>query len=214
MKKTRKRKGGYDMAIDFMTGMTLTLITISMVLGILTFIGFFFAWDWIVIRMKLRFQKGSALILFFGKDNKLYFTTAKISGKKAETGQLEINGLPYTINRKKIIYHKSCPVLIFDEGVSEPLSANSGELNYGKMTPELLSQMLAMARQSGRLPSGSEKREQLMFYMAIGTIIGVGICCYLVFTMSDKVTAIQNLSKGIADALNTFFSSYPNLIGK
>jgi hypothetical protein len=179
----------------------IALISTNLVTGILLVLAFVFDKDGIFNMIKLRFQKGSGLIIVMGKDRKLYMTTAKMSGKKSETEQIDINGLPYNLNRKKIIFYKTHPVLIYDEGVSEPLSVSSGELSYGKVTPELLSQMIILARQSGKMPHGQDKHQQLMFYLAIGTMIASGLSVWFLFNQGDQITAIKNIADAILTAV-------------
>lgn len=188
------------------TELIITLISTNIISFALLGVACWVNLDGILNMLRLKLQSGRCLIFIIGKDKKLYQTTARISGKRTETEQIDINGLPYTLNRAKIIFYKTFPVLIFDEGVSEPCAVNSGELNYGKLTPELLSQMLAMARQSGRLPNGN-KQEQLMFYMAIASVIGIGLTLWFVFNMSDSMTVVRNTTNAIATAVNTLIST-------
>jgi hypothetical protein len=76
----------------------------------------------------------------------------------------------------------------------------SGEVTYGKLTPELLSQMIAMARQSGRLPTGTS-RENLMFYLAIASA-GAGIvACFLIFGMKNDLGALTTTLNGMGTLL-------------
>jgi len=157
----------------------------------------------IINQLKLKLQKGSGLIIIIGKDKKLYMTVSKIAGKKSDTEQIEVNGLPYTLNKNKIIFHKTSPCLMYDEGVSEPLSVVSGELNYGKLTPELLSQMLAMARQSGRLPQAQDKREQLMFFLTIGSMLASATAVFLIFNMDTSLQNISQVGKATLEAVKT-----------
>jgi len=186
-----------------MDGLLIGLISANLVTGILLVLAFAVDKDGIFNMLRLKIKKGYGLIYIIGKDKKLYTTIAKISGKKSETDQININGLPYNLNRKKIIFFQTHPVLFYDEGVSEPLSVNSGELSYGKVTPELLSQMIILARQSGIKPGGLDKQQQIMFYLTIGSAIASGICVWFLFNQGETLTTLQNIGNSILTAVQT-----------
>jgi hypothetical protein len=182
--------------------LAMVLITTNLVTGILLGLALFVDRVGIFNMLKLKIKKGYGLIILIGKDKKLYETTAQFSGKTSETDQITINGLPYNLNRKKIIFKKTHPVLIYDEGISEPLSITSGELSYGKMTPELLSQMLVLARQSGKMPQGANKNQQIMFYLSIGTMIASGLALWFLFNQGNQLTSITDLGNAILTAVS------------
>lgn len=177
------------------------LISTNLVTGVLLVLAFIVDKDGIMNMIKLKLQKGRGLIFVLGKDKKLYMVTAKMSGKRSETEQIEINGLPYNLNKKKIIFYHTHPVLMYDEGVSEPLSVSSGELSYGKVTPELLSQMIILARQSGRTPGGKNKHEQLMFYLTIASAIASGICVWFLLQQGDQLVKLWDLGNAVLTAV-------------
>ena len=152
--------------------------------------------DGIINNLKLKMQKGTALIMVVGKDKKLYMSTSKIAGKKTETSQVNINGLPYSINKDRIIYYNTHPVLLYDEGVSEPLQVSSGEMSYGKMTPELLSQMIVMARQSGRLPD-QQNMEKLTMMLMIASVCASAFACVMLFQLFTEIGTLSTMGKSI-----------------
>ena len=187
--------------MDF--ALIMTLISINLVTGVLLMLALWIDRDGIFRMLKLKLKKGSGLILIFGKDGKLYFETAKFSGKKRETEQVEVNGLPYNLNKRKMKYYKTYPILVFDEGVSEPLEISSGELNYGKVTPELLSQMIVLARQSGKMPQSNDKREQLLFYATIGSAIASATAVFLIFNMTNDFQTLTNIAQATLEAVKS-----------
>lgn len=181
------------MAIDVVM---MSMMTTNVVLIGVIAIMFLIDKDGLINMLKLRIKKGSALILLIGKDKKLYMTTAQISGKKEDTEQLVINKLPYMLDKQKIMYYRTFPMLLYDEGVTEPIKIESGTTASGKMTPEMLNQLLATARRSGQSPT-TENREKLMFFLTIGACAGACICCAMLFqhmtdfgTLKQTATAI------------------------
>jgi len=179
----------------------MTLISINLVTGVLLGLALFLDRDGIFRMLKLRLKKGSGMVLIFGKDGKLYFETAKFSGKKSDTESIEVNGLPYNLNKKKIRYYRTYPILVYDEGVSEPLDISSGDLNYGKVTPELLSQMIILARRSGQMPKEQNQREQLIFYATIGSAIASATAVFLIFNMSNDFQTLKNIAQATLEAV-------------
>ena len=175
----------------------ISLVSVNLVTAVILILAFAVDKDGIINMMKLKFRKGYGLIIIIGKDKKLYMTTSKISGKAKETEQISVNELPYNLNRKKIVFYKTYPVLIFDEGISEPLAITSGELSYGKATPELISQMIILARRSGQIPGSFDKNQKLMFYLTVASAIASGIAVWLLMQQGDQITAIKSIASAI-----------------
>jgi hypothetical protein len=177
------------------------LISTNLMTGIFLAMALIVDKDGIFNMLKMKLQKGRGLIFVLGRDKKLYIVTAKMSGKRSETEQIDINGLPYNLNKKKIVFYHTHPVLMYDEGVSEPLSVSSGELTYGKVTPELLSQMILLARQSGKMPGKDNKQQQLMFYLTIASAIASGVAVWFLLQQGDQLTKLGDIGNAILTAV-------------
>lgn len=182
--------------------LVISLITSNVIIAIFMVLLFAIDKDGIINMLRLKLNKGSSLIMVLGKDKKLYMTTSKIAGKKTETTQVTVNGLPYTINKDRIIYYNTHPVLIYDEGISEPLKVDSGEMTYGKLTPELLSQMIVMARQSGRLPK-TENMEKMQLILLIASAGASAFACAMIFQMFTEVGNLTTLGQNILGIVKT-----------
>ena len=185
------------------TMLLMTLISTNILTGGLLVLSLFLDFQGIANMLRLKIQKGTGMAIIFGKDGKLYFHVTKFSGKKTETEQIDVGGLPYNLNRKKIRYHKSHPVLVFDEGVSEPLDVQSGELSYGKVTPELLSQMIVLARQSGKMPQGEDRNAKIMFFATIGSAILSAVAVYFLFNMGSNFESLEQIGRATLEAIKT-----------
>lgn len=186
--------------IGLITGM-LVLITLIIVL----------IWldrDGIALNMKLKFSKGHVMTIVIGKDKRIYLNAVKVGGKSTETNEIRINNNPYTFDPSRIYLYKDKPILIYYEGVTMPLMIDTqNKLGYGKLTPELLNQIIVTARQSGAIPKKETGMEMFKTIATFGAFFGVIVVGYLVYQLGgnvDKLTpALNTMYEGIKTLLNS-----------
>jgi hypothetical protein len=174
------------------------------IMGVIIVIMFWLDRDGLLNSIKVRFGKGQVYTLMFGSDRRLYLGAKQFSRKSQDTATTDIDGMPYTMNSKKLWFYNRQPALIFNEGVSEPIDISSGQVQSSGLTSELFKQAIIVARQSGRMPQ-TENMAKWQFYLTIGACAGSVICAYMVYKLTGNFdTFTKNLTpilQGIADSI-------------
>jgi len=171
------------------------------VMGIIMFLLFWLDKDGIISAVKVKFGKGYIYTLMFGSDKRLYLGAKQFARKSHDTTTTEIDGMPYVMNKKKLRQYNGQPALIFEEGISDPLEIESGNVKSDGLTPELFKQAIIVARQSGKMPQ-AENLQKWQFYLTIGACAGSFICAYMVYQLQGSLDGLTPIMQGIADALN------------
>jgi hypothetical protein len=143
--------------------------------------------------------------LLIGKDKRVYLDALKIGGKTSETNQIKINGNPYTFDPSKIYLYGNKPLLAYYEGITMPLMVDTEhKLGYGKLTPELLNQIIITARQSGAIPKKADNMEMFKTIAIFGAFAGSVVACYLLYTMGGTVDKIGPMLNTIYETVRNF----------
>jgi hypothetical protein len=96
---------------------------------------------------------------------------------------------------------------MYYEGITEPIDVDTKKnLGYGKLTPEVLSNMIITARQSGQMPNKPDDKMELIKTLAIFVAAGAGIAAVMLIMglngSMDKLTAsMGEMAKGLADMI-------------
>ena len=195
------------MAGEDIIGTIIGSMLINLVLFVVIIIFIVLDKDGILVALKLRLLRGQAAILILGKDKRIYLDAAKISGKKEGTEIANVNGLDYSLNPQKIRLYKNKPAYMYYEGITEPLDIDTKkELGYGKMTPEVLSNMLITARQSGQLPAKKDDKLEMLKTLAVFVAAGASIAAVVMILgvsgSLNKLTAgVGEMAKGLAQLM-------------
>lgn len=186
------------------------MLEVGLISTIVLLIGFIIMLVWldkdgIGLNIKLKILKGYVMTLVIGKDRRVYLDAVKVGGKSKQTCQIEINGNPYTFDPSKIYLYGNKPLLAYYEGVTMPLMIDTEKnLGYGKLTPELLNQIIITARQSGAIPQKQDSMELLKTLAIFGACAGSIGACYLIYTTSGNVDKIIPALNSIYETIKTF----------
>lgn len=164
----------------------------------------------ISVALKLRFLRGYVGIMILGKDKRLYVDAVKISSKDKDTELIEVRKFPYVFDYDKILLFKNKPFLIYKEGGAQPLVIKGkGDLGYGNLTPELLTNIIAIARASGQIPKEFDKRMEDLERLAIfiGALASAGAVIYMIFFISPNFEKILTALGGLATTIGSMATS-------
>lgn len=174
------------------------------IMSVIIIIMFWLDRDGLINSIKVRFGKGQIYTLMFGTDRRIYLGCKQFARKSHETATTEIDGMPYTMNKKKLWFYNKQPALVFEEGISEPIDVQGGQVQSSGLTPELFKQAIIVARQSGKMPQ-TENMVKWQFYLTIGACAGSIICAYMVYKLTGNFESFtKNLTpilQGIADTI-------------
>lgn len=184
-------------------------LTISLIVSNIMFITFiliimFLDKEGIGVALKLRFMRGYVGIMILGKDKRLYLDAVKISSKDKDTELIEVRKFPYVFDYDKILLFKNKPFLIYKEGGAQPLEIKGkGDLGYGNLTPELLTNIIAIARASGQIPKEIDKRMEDLERIAIfvGALASVGAIICVMFFIKPEIEKILPVLSEIATSV-------------
>jgi hypothetical protein len=174
------------------------------IMSVIIIVLFWLDRDGLINAVKVRFGKGQVYTIMFGSDRRIYLGAKQFSRKSQDTATTDIDGMPYTMNSKKLWFYNRQPALTFEEGVSEPIDISGGQVQSSGLTPELFKQAIIVARQSGKMPI-AENLQKWQFYLTIGACVGSCICAYMVYKLTGNFESFtKNLTpilQGIADTI-------------
>lgn len=156
------------------------------------------------VALKLRFMRGYVGVIMIGKDKRIYFEAVKISSKETDTELITVRKLPYVFDYDKIMLFKNRPFLLYKEGVAQPLEIKGKDtLGYGNLTPELFTNIIAIARASGQIPKAFDMQMESLQRIAIfvGAFASIGAVICIFFMIKPDITNILTGLNGIGQAI-------------
>ena len=184
--------------------LTVSLICTNLIFVTFILILLFLDKEGINVALKLRFLRGYVGVIILGKDKRIYFDAVKISAKEKDTELITVRKFPYVFDYDKIQLYKNRPFMLYKEGVAQALEIKGKDtLGYGNLTPELLTNIILIARASGQIPKEMDKRMEDLQRIAIfvGALASVGAVLFLVFFLKPDIEKILTGLGGLATSI-------------